>query len=61
MLETELPQPPITATSASQKGDETMDCGICYAQYLPIGNLPVYIACTPYKFYIIPIHPPIQK
>ncbi|KAF3322472.1 actin-related protein 2/3 complex subunit 4 isoform X2 [Carex littledalei] len=37
-LETELPQPPIT-TTAAQKGDETMDCGICYAQYLPTGEL----------------------
>ncbi|KAF3320504.1 E3 ubiquitin-protein ligase FANCL [Carex littledalei] len=43
ILETELPQPPIATTTAAQKGDETMDCGICYAQYLPIGLLMFYL------------------
>lgn len=34
LLERELPGP-----SVSSKDDGQVDCGICYAQYLPVGNV----------------------
>ncbi|KAJ4815128.1 zinc ion binding protein [Rhynchospora pubera] len=36
ILETELPEPPISATTATENRDEAIDCGICYVTYLPI-------------------------